>query len=89
MNRLILGHTHRLGIRYLSDHHLWLNPGSISYRRLGDPDQTAHYATIIDGQLSLKRLSFDMAALRNLLVGIDLNSEEKRRIEYAFRKTVS
>ena len=36
--RLLLGHTHRQAIRYLSDDLLWVNPGSGSYRRRDDPD---------------------------------------------------
>ncbi|MCP5093955.1 MAG: metallophosphoesterase family protein, partial [Chloroflexi bacterium] len=49
ITRLIIGHTHRQAVRYLSDTTLWLNPGSASYRRKGDPDQTAHYIVITDG----------------------------------------
>ncbi len=37
-NRLVIGHTHRQAVRYLSDSPLWLNPGSVSYRRFDDLD---------------------------------------------------
>ena len=59
-NRLIFGHTHRQAVRYLSDTELWLNPGSVSYRRPDDPDQTAHYITIVDGVISLRRVAYDL-----------------------------
>ncbi len=77
-NRLILGHTHRQAVRYLSDEVFWLNPGSASYRRYDDPDQTAHYATIIDGVISLKRLSYDMERLRQAVSQIELIDSEMR-----------
>lgn len=62
--RLIFGHTHRQSVRLLSDRHLWLNPGSASYRRRDDPDQTAHYATIVNGRIALHRLAYDITPLR-------------------------
>ena len=31
-------------------------PGSASYRRPDDPDKTAHYATITDGEIRLKQI---------------------------------
>ncbi len=37
----------------------WLNPGSASYRRPDDPDKTAHYATITDGEIRLKQIPYD------------------------------
>ena len=73
---LILGHTHRQAVRYLTDQILWLNPGSVSYRRPDDPDQTAHYATIIDGMISLKRLPYDFSPLRKYIQGITLKKSE-------------
>ena len=73
---LILGHTHRQAVRYLSDDIYWLNPGSVSYRRPDDPDQTAHYATITDGVISLKRLAYDLEPIREYIQGISLNKSE-------------
>lgn len=84
MNRVILGHTHRQAVRYLSDNILWLNPGSVSYRRPGDPDQTAHYATIIDGMISLKRLAYDLFPLRKYIQGISLKKSEMDAVERFF-----
>lgn len=37
----------------------WINPGSISYRRPDDPDKTAHYAVILDGNIQLKSIAYD------------------------------
>ena len=37
----------------------WLNPGSASYRRPDDPDKTAHYVTITDGEICLKQIPYD------------------------------
>ena len=76
--RLIFGHTHRQGIRHLSDDLLWANPGSISYRRPDDLDQTAHYATITDGALSLSRISYDHSVLFEITQGLKLNENERK-----------
>ena len=76
VNRLILGHTHRQAVRYLSDDLLWLNPGSAAYRRRDDPDQSAHYATITDGAISLKRLDYDLQPLRRALEQVELKDFE-------------
>jgi putative phosphoesterase len=84
VTRLIFGHTHRQAIRYLSDTLLWLNPGSVSYRRRDDPDQTAHYATITDGVLSLRRLPYDVAPLRRYVRGVSLKESEIRVAERFF-----
>ena len=67
--RLIVGHTHRLGVYYLSDTTLWLNAGSASYRAqrdilsLSDPSQDAQYITIVDGEIHLKRVAYDVAGV--------------------------
>ena len=57
--RVIFGHTHRQCIHILDENMQWLNPGSISYRRPDDPDKTAHYAVINDGEITLKRIDYD------------------------------
>lgn len=57
--RLIFGHTHRQCVHVLGDGMEWLNPGSASYRRPDDPDKTAHYATIVDGEICLKQIVYD------------------------------
>ena len=74
--RLIIGHTHRQAVRYLSDELLWLNPGSVSYRRAGDPDQTAHYATIVNGRLSLHRLPYDTTPVYQAMHPVQLQPRE-------------
>ena len=76
--RLILGHTHRQAVRYLSDDLLWLNPGSVSYRNLDDPDQTDHYATIVDGRISLHRLTYDLTRLYQAFQAVSLNQQESQ-----------
>ena len=83
-SRLIFGHTHRQGIRTLSDDLLWLNPGSVSYRRPDDPDQTAHYATIQDGIISLKRKSYDLNPLQRYIQGVALKDSEMKVFERFF-----
>lgn len=37
----------------------WLNPGSISYRRPDDPDKSANYMVISDGNVEFKSLYYD------------------------------
>jgi len=61
--RLIFGHTHRLCLHCLGREKLWMNPGSISYRRWDDPCQKAHYITVADGEIALNRLDYDRSAL--------------------------
>lgn len=74
--RLIMGHTHRQAVRYLSDELLWLNPGSVSYRRHGDPDQTAHYATIVNGRFHLHRLPYNLKPVYQVMSQIPLSPRE-------------
>lgn len=74
--RLILGHTHRQAIRIMSNLHLWLNPGSVSYRRRDDPDQTAHYATITDGRIDLHRLTYNKRPLFQVARTAGVNDQE-------------
>lgn len=76
LSRLILGHTHRQCIHYLSNTTLWVNPGSVSYRRRDDPDQTAHYLTITDGKLSLQRIAYDLRPLYHFVQEISLKEAE-------------
>jgi predicted phosphodiesterase len=84
INRLILGHTHHQAVRYLSDDCLWLNPGSTSYRRTDDPDPSAHYATIVDGRISLKRLDYDRTPLFRFLQGVRLKEWEMKVAHFFF-----
>lgn len=57
--RMIFGHTHRRCVHQLDDRVLWLNPGSVSYRRPDDPDKRAHYMTIEDGVIHFHAVSYD------------------------------
>lgn len=59
--RMIFGHTHRQGIYTLEQGKQWINPGSISYRRPDDPDKTAHYAIIENGEIILRRTPYNRA----------------------------
>lgn len=82
--RLIFGHTHRQAIRHLSDEVCWLNPGSVSYRRMDDPDQTAHYIVITDGVVSLRRISYDLGPLHRFVRQIQLSADEMRVARWFF-----
>ena len=84
ITRLIFGHTHRQSVRSLSDELLWLNPGSVSYRRTDDPDQSAHYATLTDGVISLRRLPYDLRRLHRFVQGVSLKPEELRAANFFF-----
>lgn len=57
--RIIFGHSHRQCVHILSSNMQWLNPGSASYRRPDDPDKTAHYAVIVNGDIELKKIPYD------------------------------
>lgn len=82
--RLILGHTHRQSVRFLADDICWINPGSVSYRRSDDPDQTAHYATITDGKVSLQRLEYDITPLRRAVDSVRLKRSEMKIAQRMF-----
>jgi predicted phosphodiesterase len=61
--RIIFGHTHRRCVHYLTDQKLWLNPGSVSYRRPDDTDKSAHYIVIDGGHIFLKHIVYDRSPL--------------------------
>ena len=82
VKRMLMGHTHRQSIRYLADDTFWMNPGSVSYRRRDDPDQAAHYATITDGRISLKRADYDVSRLRKVLQTVKLRDSEMEVASY-------
>ncbi|WP_010277563.1 metallophosphoesterase family protein [Paenibacillus senegalensis] len=81
--RFIFGHTHRRCIHYLSDNTLWLNPGSVSYRRPDDPTKTAHYCTITDGNIALKSVSYDRTPLLEATRKLKLR-EDEMKVAYVF-----
>jgi hypothetical protein len=84
IDRLILGHTHRQVVYYLRDDMLWMNPGSVSYRRLDDPDQAAHYATITDGQIALKQLAYDHGVVFGQIDQVELKESESAVARWFF-----
>ena len=57
--RLIFGHSHRQCVHILQGDRMWLNPGSISYRRPDDPDKSAQYMVIEDGEILFKSCPYD------------------------------
>ena len=61
--RLLFGHSHRRCVHMLDDHLLWLNPGSVSYRRPDDHDKRAHYMLIDDTHICFKSVSYDRSPL--------------------------
>lgn len=83
-HRLILGHTHRQAVHYLNDDVLWMNPGSVSYRRPDDPDQTAHYAVIEDGAIHLKRIEYDISPVYRESIKNELCPKERQMTDWFF-----
>ncbi|MEF3306869.1 metallophosphoesterase family protein [Paenibacillus sp. GYB003] len=83
--RLVFGHTHRRCVHYLSDRELWLNPGSLSYRRKDDPTRIAHYITISDDRMELKSADYDRSPLYRTVSGMKLNEAEKTKALGFFR----
>lgn len=61
--RMIFGHTHRRCVHTLDNDRLWLNPGSVSYRRPDDSDKRAHYMLIQDGEIRLCATPYDRSAM--------------------------
>ena len=84
LERLILGHTHRQCIHYLSNTTLWMNPGSISYRRQDDPDQTAHYMTITDGAITFQRVAYDVGKVYDAVQQVQVKETEAKVANWFF-----
>lgn len=61
--RMIFGHTHRRCVHQLADDKLWLNPGSVSYRRPDDQDKRTHYMLIEDGQIHMRAAAYDRSKM--------------------------
>lgn len=61
--RLLFGHTHRRGMHLLGEGAIWLNPGSVSYRKGDDMDKRAHYMVIEGGQVRFGAAAYDRGAL--------------------------
>ena len=81
--RIIFGHTHRRCVHYLSDTSLWLNPGSVSYRRPDDPSKEAHYFSITDGKIAMKSLVYDRTPLLEATKKLQLRDDEMK-VAYVF-----
>ncbi len=64
--RLLFGHSHRRCIHVLREDMMWINPGSVSYRRPDDPDKRAHYMIIEDGDIRFGAVSYDRSPLLNV-----------------------
>ncbi|MGI2295715.1 metallophosphoesterase family protein [Paenibacillus sp. GXUN7292] len=82
--RIIFGHTHRSCIHFLSDTSLWLNPGSVSYRRRDDPSKEAHYFTITDGKIAMKSLVYDRAPLLEAAQKLQLTEDDLKTAYFFF-----
>ncbi|MDD3335442.1 MAG: metallophosphoesterase family protein [Eubacteriales bacterium] len=61
--RMIFGHTHRRCVHQLDNDRLWLNPGSVSYRRPDDRDKRAHYMLIENGNIHFRAVDYDRSAM--------------------------
>lgn len=61
--RMLFGHTHRRCVHLLGEGALWINPGSVSYRKEDDPDKRAHYMIIEDGHIHFGAVSYDRGRL--------------------------
>lgn len=57
--RMIFGHTHRRCVYQLENDRMWLNPGSVSYRRPDDRDKSAHYMIIDEGRIEFHAVPYD------------------------------
>ncbi len=85
--RMIFGHTHRRCVHMLDEKSLWLNPGSVSYRRPDDDDKRAHYMVIEDGQIFFHAVSYDRSRLwRRVLEmeGMGLMEDQVRVAKFFF-----
>ena len=84
--RMIFGHTHRQGFLKLSDDALWINPGSISYRRPDEASKDAFYITITDGEIEMKHIPYDRTGLYEAVLKAKdyLHPDELRVAEFFF-----
>lgn len=82
--RMIFGHTHKRTVQYLSDQELWMNPGSISYRRPDEPSKEAHYITITDGKISMKSLEYDRTPLLQATMNTTLKYKGQKEVTIYF-----
>lgn len=76
-HRMIFGHTHKAGAMRLDDKMLWMNPGSVSYRRPDDPTKNADYAVIEDGEIHLRYVPYEKKHLYDKVLSMNLYEGEK------------
>lgn len=84
VDRIIIGHTHRQLIAVLGEGEMWLNPGSVSYRRQDDPDQEAHYAVIEDGRIRLRSTPYDCRTVYEECLRHAVTPDEMRVARFFF-----
>lgn len=84
--RMIFGHTHRQGIVKISEDALWMNPGSISYRRPDEASKDAFYITITDGTIEEKHIPYGRSSLYDAVLAAKnyLHPDELRVAEFFF-----
>lgn len=88
-SRLILGHTHRRYVTDLGEGLTYLNPGSVSYRRMDDPDKCALGMVIDGGKIEMLRVPYDRSRLAAMTEALrsTLHPDEYYVGEYFFIKT--
>lgn len=86
--RMIFGHTHRQLVVKISEDRLWMNPGSISYRRPDDPSKDAFYIAISDGIIEMKHVPYQRDELYKAVLAAKpmLHPDELRVAEFFFGK---
>ena len=86
--RMIFGHTHRQLTVKIDGDRLWMNPGSVSYRRPDDPSKDAFYIMITDGVIEMKHVPYERSALYDAVLRVKpmLHPDELRVAEFFFGK---
>ena len=83
--RLILGHSHRQAVVCLRDNRLWVNPGSVSYRREDDFEKEALYAVIENGEIDLRAVGYDRKPLLQYTLEVAKNGRmQEAELKVAF-----
>ena len=82
---LITGHTHRPLFCKLSENMCWLNPGSLSHRRNGESQKPMDYATIEDGEVTLKTAYYDTKRNYEAIMSRNFNEDCKKYAEFAYK----
>jgi predicted phosphodiesterase len=78
LQRMVFGHTHRRELHYVSDAACWLNAGSVSYRRDDEVYRGAHYAVILDGEISLRSVPYPSEKLHHAVLASSVCDREKQ-----------